>query len=85
MATLLVAEHDNKTLNGATAKALTAAKGLGDDVHVWSPAKAAGRMPGSRAALDGVTKVLLRRPRLRHQLAEPMAALIVSLAGDYDA
>ncbi len=34
MATLLVAEHDDKTLNGATAKALTAAKGLGGEIHV---------------------------------------------------
>jgi electron transfer flavoprotein alpha subunit len=34
MATLLVAEHDDKTLNGATAKSLTAAKTLGGEVHV---------------------------------------------------
>ena len=34
MATLLVAEHDNKTLKDSTGKALTAAKALGGDVHV---------------------------------------------------
>ena len=34
MTTLLVAEHDNKSLKDATAKALTAAAALGSDVHV---------------------------------------------------
>jgi electron transfer flavoprotein alpha subunit len=34
MATLLLAEHDNKTLKDATNKALTAAKALGGEVHV---------------------------------------------------
>jgi len=34
MTTLLVAEHDNKTLKDATNKALTAAKAIGGDVHV---------------------------------------------------
>ena len=34
MATLLIAEHDDKSLNGATAKSLTAAKALGADVHI---------------------------------------------------
>ena len=34
MTTLLLAEHDNKSLKDATAKALTAAKALGGDVHV---------------------------------------------------
>jgi electron transfer flavoprotein alpha subunit len=34
MAVLLIAEHDNTVLGGATAKALTAAKAIGGDVHV---------------------------------------------------
>ncbi|WP_339947713.1 FAD-binding protein [uncultured Albimonas sp.] len=86
MAVLLIAE----TLAGelsvdATAKALTAAKQLGDVTilvageHAKGPAEAA-------AKLDGVTKVLCAEdPMFGHNLAEPTAALVVSLAGDYDA
>jgi len=43
MTTLLLAEHDNKTLKDATQKALTAAKALGQDVHVL--AKTVARLP----------------------------------------
>ena len=45
MTTLLLAEHDNKTLKDATHKALTAAKALGGDVHVLVAGKGAGRSP----------------------------------------
>jgi electron transfer flavoprotein alpha subunit len=86
MATLLVAEHDNKTLNGATAKALTAAKALGGDVHVLVAGAGCRPVAEAAAKLDGVAKVLLADDaRYQHQLAEPMAALIVSLASGYDA
>jgi hypothetical protein len=45
MATLLVAEHDNKTLKDSTNKALTAGESAGADVDVWSPARTARREP----------------------------------------
>jgi electron transfer flavoprotein alpha subunit len=86
MATLLVAEHDDKTLNGATAKSLTAAKTLGGEVHVL--VAGAGARPAAEAAakLEGVAKVLLADDaRYANRLAEAMAALIVSLASNYDA
>jgi electron transfer flavoprotein alpha subunit len=86
MATLLIAEHDDKTLNGATAKSLTAAKALGGEVHVL--VAGSGCRPAAEAAaeLDGIAKVLIADdPRYAHRLAEPMAALIVALAGSYDA
>jgi electron transfer flavoprotein alpha subunit len=86
MATLLLAEHDNKSLKEATAKALTAAKGLGGEVHVL--VAGLGCRPAAEAAskLDGAAKVLLAEaPAYEHMLAEPVAALIVSLAGPYDA
>jgi electron transfer flavoprotein alpha subunit len=86
MTTLLLAEHDNKTLRDATAKALTAAKALGGEVHVLIAG--AGCRPAAEAAakLDGVAKVLLAdAPAYEHAVAEPLAALIVSLAGPYDA
>ena len=86
MATLLVAEHINTALKDATNKALTAARALGGEVHVLVAGK--GCQPAAEAAakLDGVAKVLLADDAsYEHMVAEPVAALIVSLAGDYDA
>ena len=86
MATLLLAEHDNKSLKDATTKALTAAKALGGDVHVLVAGKDAKAAADAAAKLDGVAKVLLAdAAAYEHHLAEPLAALIVSLAGSYDA
>ena len=86
MTTLLIAEHDNKTLKDATTKALTAAKALGGEVHVLIAGKDARGAAEAAAKLDGVSKVLLAEgDAYAHMLAEPVAALIVSLAGPYDA
>jgi electron transfer flavoprotein alpha subunit len=86
MTALLVAEHDNKSLKDSTNKALTAAKALGGDVHVLVAGKDAKAVADAAAKLDGVAKVLLvDAPAYEHALAEPLAALIVSLAGAYDA
>ena len=86
MTTLLVAEHNNKVLKDATSKALTAAKGLGGDVHVLVAGKDCKAVAELAAKLDGVKKVLLADAALyEHSVAEPLAALIVSLAGPYDA
>ena len=86
MTTLLVAEHDNQSLKDATARALIAAAALGGPVDVLVAGEGARAAADAAAKLDGVRKVLLAESAaLKHQLAEPMAALIVSLAGDYDA
>src|ERR1700738_2723316 len=86
MTTLLIAEHDNKSLKDATHKALTAAKALGADVHVLIPGKACRPVAQAAANLDGVKKVLLAdHAAYEHMLAEPGAALVVSLAASYDA
>ena len=86
MTTLLIAEHDNKSLKDATAKALTAAKQLGGEVHVLVAGKDCRPAAEAAAKLDGVAKVLVAEgPAYEHQLAEPLAALIVALAGSYDA
>jgi electron transfer flavoprotein alpha subunit len=88
MATLLIAEHEHDILKDTTNKALTAAAALGAEVHVL----VAGGGEGTKAAaekaskLAGVTKVLLADDALyAHDLAEPLAALLVSLAPGYDA
>jgi electron transfer flavoprotein alpha subunit len=84
--TLLIAEHDNATLKDATARALTAAKALGGDVHVLVAGKDCGAAAAEAAKLDGVARVLhAESDALAHQLAEPVAATIVALAGPYDA
>ncbi|HEY3679663.1 MAG TPA: FAD-binding protein [Bradyrhizobium sp.] len=86
MTTLLVAEHDNKSLKDSTNKALTAAKALGAPVHVLVAGQGARAVAEAAAKLDGVSKVLLADgAAYAHMLAEPLAALVVSLAGGYDA
>ena len=86
MATLLLAEHNNKSVKDATAKALTAARQLGGEVHVLVAGQNCKPAAEVAAKLDGVAKVLVAEdPAYEHSLAEPVAALLVSLAGSYDA
>ena len=76
MTTLLLAEHDNKSLKDATNKALSAAKQMGGDVHVLVAGSGAKAVADAAAKLDGVAKVLLAdAPAYEHALAEPIAAL----------
>src|SRR6516164_3517409 len=86
MTTLLIAEHDNATIKDATSKALTAALALGAEVDVLVAGENAKGAADAAAGLAGVKKVLLAdNPAYAHDLAEPLAALIVSLAPGYDA
>ena len=86
MTTLLIAEHDNKALKDATSKALTAAKALGGGVQVLVAGKDCRAVAEAAAKLDGVAKVLVADGgAYEHMLAEPLAALVVALAGPYDA
>jgi electron transfer flavoprotein alpha subunit len=86
MATLLIAEHDNASIKDATAKALTAALELGADVDVLVAGQGAKGAAEAASKLNGVKKVLLADNALyAHDLAEPLAALVVSLAPKYDA
>jgi electron transfer flavoprotein alpha subunit len=87
MTTLLIAEHDNVVLKDATNKALTAASQLGAEVHVLVAGGPGAKAVAEAAAkLNGVAKVLVADSEaLSHDLAEPFAALIVSLAPSYDA
>ncbi len=86
MATLLIAEHDNTALNGITAKALTAAGQIGGPVHVLVAGKGCAAVATEAARLAGVEKVLVADDAAYANLmAEPMAALVAGLAGDYGA
>ena len=86
MAVLVLAEHSNAALNDATAKAVSAATAIGGDVHVLVAGNGAKAAAEAAAKLAGVSKVLLAESAdLANGLAEPMADLLVSLAGGYDA
>jgi electron transfer flavoprotein alpha subunit len=89
MAILLLADHDNQSLSDQTAKTLSAAakiaKETASDVHVLVAGKGAKPAADAAAKLLGVSKVLLAESDdLANNLAEPLADLIVSLAGAYD-
>ncbi|MFD2236692.1 electron transfer flavoprotein subunit alpha/FixB family protein [Aureimonas populi] len=86
MTILLLAEHDNKALSEQTAKALSAASRIGGDIHVLVAGQGAQAVAGEAAKLGGVAKVLLvDGAPYAHHLAEPLADLIVKLAGGYEA
>ena len=85
MAVMLLAEHDNKTLAPATAKALAAAKEFGSDVDILVAGENARAVADAAAKLAGVRKVLLAdAPQLSQRLAEEVANLIVPLMQGYD-
>ncbi len=85
MAVLLLAEHDNKTLAPATAKALAAAKEFGGEVDILVAGENARAVADAAAKLAGVRKVLLAdAPQLSQRLAEEVANLIVPLMQGYD-
>jgi electron transfer flavoprotein alpha subunit len=86
MASLVLAEHDNKTLKEATAKTVTAAAELGAPVHVLVAGSGCGAVAEAVAKLAGVEKVLVADDPLYAQpVAGSMAALILALAEKYDA
>ncbi len=86
MAVLLLAEIQNGRLNEATAKALSAAAQLGGPIHILVAGDGVGDVAAAAARLSGIEKVLVAdAPLYAHRLAEPLGALLVSLAGPYDA
>src|SRR5437868_6321185 len=86
MASLVLAEHDNAVLKDATHKTVTAAAAVSAPVHVLVAGENCGAVAQSAAKIAGVEKVLLADAGIySKQLAEPMQALILSLADGYDA
>jgi electron transfer flavoprotein alpha subunit len=84
MAILLLAKHDNASLNEATSKTVTATKEMGGDIHVLVAGQDCAAAAAEAAALEGVSKVIhVEGEAYGHRLAEPLADLVVSLAGDY--
>ncbi|MCO5108367.1 MAG: FAD-binding protein [Rhizobacter sp.] len=84
MTALVIAEHDNQSIKGATLNTVTAAAACGGDVHVLVAGHNAAAAAQAAAQIAGVTKVLhADAPAFEHGLAEPVAAQVVALAGDY--
>lgn len=86
MTSLVIAEHDNAALKDATHKTVTAAAAISAPVHVLVAGENCEALAQAAARIAGVEKVLLAdaAPYAR-QLAEPMEALILSVADGYDA
>ena len=84
MTALVIAEHNNKSLNVATLNAVAAASRLGGDVHVLVAGHDCAAAAQAAAQVAGVAKVLtVDAPHYAHPLAENLAPLVVSLAGGY--
>ncbi|WP_305856167.1 electron transfer flavoprotein subunit alpha/FixB family protein [Balneatrix alpica] len=84
MRTLVIAEHDNASLKAATLNTLAAAAQLGADVDVLVAGHQCQAVAEAAANIAGVSKVLLLdQPALAHQLAEPLAAAVLSQAQGY--
>ncbi|WP_291298323.1 electron transfer flavoprotein subunit alpha/FixB family protein [Elioraea sp.] len=84
MAILVLADHDGHGIKQPTRSALAAAAAIGGDVHVLVAGEGCADAAAAAARLPGVAKVLhAEAPSLAHALAEPMSALLASLAPGY--
>jgi len=84
MSALVIAEHDNQSIRGATLNTVTAALACGGDVHVLVAGHNAGPAAQAASQIAGVTKVLhAEGEHFAHGLAENMAAQVVALASSY--
>jgi electron transfer flavoprotein alpha subunit len=84
MTSLVVAEHDNATLKGATLNTVTAAAQCGGEVHVLVAGSNAGAAAQAASQIAGVAKVLhAEGEHLAHGLAENMAAQVLAVAANY--
>jgi electron transfer flavoprotein alpha subunit len=84
MTSLVIAEHDNTSLKGATRAAITAALKIGGDVHVLVAGHECSGAATQAARVTGVAKVLVAdAPAYAHSLAETLTTLVVNLARDY--
>jgi electron transfer flavoprotein alpha subunit len=84
MASLVIAEHDNASIKGATLNTVTAAVACGGDVHVLVAGHNAGAAAQAAAQIAGVSKVIHADAEgLSHGLAENVAAQVLAIAGNY--
>ena len=86
MSVLVYAEHDGSAILNASLCAVAAARELDADVHLLVCGEGCRGAAEAAAAVEGASRVLLAdAPAFSHGLAEPIADLLVELAGPYDA
>jgi len=84
MTNLVIADHDGANLKASTLAAVTAAQQIGGDIHILVAGQNCGGAAAAAAKVAGVSKVRVSdAATYANTLAEPVAALIVSIAGDY--
>ncbi|MGG1944222.1 FAD-binding protein [Trinickia sp. NRRL B-1857] len=84
MTILVIAEHDNASIKGATLNTVAAAQKIGGDVHVLIAGHNAQGAADAAAKIAGVAKVLLAdAPQLAEGLAENVEATVLNVAKDY--
>jgi electron transfer flavoprotein alpha subunit len=84
MTSLVIAEHDNASIKGATLNTVTAAAACGGDVHVLVAGHNAGAAAAAAAQIAGVSKVIhADGASLTDGLAENVAAQVLALAANY--
>ncbi|WP_206952823.1 electron transfer flavoprotein subunit alpha/FixB family protein [Trinickia acidisoli] len=84
MTILVIAEHDNASIKGATLNTVAAAQKIGGDIHVLVAGHNAQSAADAAAKIAGVTKVLLAdAPQLAAGLAENVEATVLQIAKDY--
>ncbi len=84
MTALVIAEHDNASIKGATLNTVTAAAQAGGDVHVLVAGSNASAAAAAAAQIAGVSKVIhADSAAFEHGLAENVAAQVLAIAGAY--
>jgi len=84
MTALVISEHDNSELKGATLNTITAALKLDEEIHVLVAGSNCNTVAESAAKANGVSKVLyVDSPEYENFLAENISLLIKNLSGDY--
>ncbi|WP_302173820.1 electron transfer flavoprotein subunit alpha/FixB family protein [uncultured Hydrogenophaga sp.] len=84
MTALVIAEHDNAAIKGATLNTVTAAAACGGDVHVLVAGHNAAAAAAAAAQIAGVSKVIhADAPGFEHGLAENVASQVLALAAGY--
>ncbi len=84
MTALVIAEHDNASVKGATFNTVAAAAQCGGDVHILIAGHNAGAAAAAAAQIAGVSKVIhADAPGFEHGLAENVAAQVLTIASNY--
>ena len=84
MSILVIAEHDNKNLKGATLNTLNAATQIGDEIHILVAGHETNNVVEESQSLNGVTKIInVDNELYKNSLAEEVEKLVISIVADY--